>query len=95
MRVVRAMWRAEKLIATNPEKAKPAVQAYFPKLDAAIFDAAYRHSLPAVPRDPRVTREGIQRNLDFLAEMTGTGINVDVDKVFTNHIVDLASKSMK
>ncbi|KPB14549.1 MULTISPECIES: hypothetical protein [Pseudomonas syringae group] len=59
--MVKALWRAEHLIATDPGKAREAVRPYFAHTEAAIFDAAWIASLPSYPATPRVELSGIEK----------------------------------
>ncbi|WP_200754086.1 hypothetical protein [Pseudomonas syringae] len=59
--MVKALWRAGHLIATDPGKAREAVRPYFAHTEAAIFDAAWIASLPSYPATPRVELSGIEK----------------------------------
>ena len=90
-KMVKALWRAEHLIATDPEKAKDAVRSYFPNTAAPIFDAAWTATLPSYPATPKVELAGIEKNISFMNAVESEPVSVDPRTVFTNAVVDAAA----
>ncbi len=93
--VIRALWRAMKLMKSDPAQAKSAARKAFPNLDDAIFNQAFDTNLKAFPDNPRITREQIQGALDFHAKTGGAPISVKVEDAYTNSAVDRAAQTMK
>lgn len=87
-KMVKALWRAEHLIATDPDKAREAVRPYFSHTPAQIFDAAWTASLPSYPATPRVELSGIEKNISFMNAVEAEPVTLDPQAVFTNAIVD-------
>ncbi|WP_323149019.1 ABC transporter substrate-binding protein [Pseudomonas oryzihabitans] len=90
-KMVKALWRAEHLIATDPSKAREAVRPYFAHTAKAIFDAAWTASLPSYPATPRVELSGIEKNISFMNAVEAEPVSLDPKAVFTNTIVDAAT----
>lgn len=88
--VVRALARALKLIRDDPAAAKAATRSFFTKMEADLFDSAWDGTVASFPTSPRMSREGIQGILAFMAVMAGKPIAVDPDKLYTNRFVDAA-----
>ncbi|HWV51029.1 ABC transporter substrate-binding protein [Pseudorhodoplanes sp.] len=59
-KVVRAVARAEKLIADEPEVAKALTRKFFERMDDKSFDAAWTSALPQIPRNPIPTVKGFE-----------------------------------
>lgn len=87
-KMVKALWRAEQLIATDPDKAREAVRPYFAHTAAPIFDSAWTASLPSYPATPRVELSGVQKNISFMNAVEAEPVSLDPHTVFTNAIVD-------
>lgn len=93
-KMVRALWRAEQLIATDPDKAREAVRPYFAHTAATIFDAAWIASLPSYPATPKVERSGIEKNISFMNAVEADPVSLDPQAVFTNAIVDAVAPTL-
>jgi NitT/TauT family transport system substrate-binding protein len=93
--VVRAMWRAEKLIHENPADAQEAIRPIFKSMDPKLYELGFSRNAYAVPTSPRVEEPGLELNrvLMKIAE------NVDFDRpltaVYTNEYVDRVAPTMK
>ncbi|MBN9453922.1 MAG: ABC transporter substrate-binding protein [Bosea sp.] len=93
-RIVRALWRGQKLLRENPAAAKEAVRGFFKGTEPAIFDAAWDENLPAFPGAPQIAADAIKANLDFIAEMEGKKLALDPMQTFTNAYADAAAKGL-
>ena len=87
-KMVKALWRAEHLIATEPDKAREAVRPYFAHTRAPIFDAAWAASLPSYPTTPKIELSGVQKNINFMNAVEAQPVSLEPNLVFTNAIVD-------
>jgi ABC-type nitrate/sulfonate/bicarbonate transport system substrate-binding protein len=61
----RAIVRAVQLIAGDGNAAREATRPFFAALDAETYRAAWDAIYPVMPRDPELTPEGVQKELDF------------------------------
>jgi len=93
--VLRAYWRAMKLMRSDPATARTAARKAFPSLEDAIFNAAFETNLAAFPDNPAITREQMEGALDFHIKTGGTPITVKVEDTFTNAAVERAARTMK
>ncbi|MEA5670701.1 ABC transporter substrate-binding protein [Pseudomonas sp. MH2] len=93
-KMVRALWRAEQLIANAPDQAREAVRPYFAHTSATIFDAAWAASLPSYPATPAVERAGIDKNIHFMNAVEAEPVSVDPQSVFTNAIVEAVAPEL-
>ena len=93
-KLVRALWRAEQLLATNPSEAKESVRPYFARTTAPIFDAAWSASLPSYPQTPRIEAAGIEKNISFMNAVENDPVTIDSNSAFTNTIVDAVMPSL-
>lgn len=59
-KVVRAIARAEKLIAAEPDAAKAITRKFFERMDDKSFDAAWASALPHIPSNPTPTAKGFE-----------------------------------
>lgn len=94
-RIVRALWRGQKLLKEDPASAKEAVRSFFKETETAIFDAAWDENLTAFPATPHIKAESIKANLDFILEMEGEKLALDTSTTFTNVYVDAAAAGLK
>jgi NitT/TauT family transport system substrate-binding protein len=92
---LRAIWRAMKLMKDDPAAARTAARKAFPNLSDEIFDAAFETNLKAFPDSPRMTREHMERAVDFHQRMGGAAIAVDLAATFSNAGVDRAQQTMR
>ena len=93
--VLRAYWRAMKLMKSDPATARTAARKAFPNLEEAIFNAAFETNLAAMPDSPTITRAQMDAALDFHVKTGGTPITVKVEDTFTNAAVERAGRTMK
>ena len=93
--VLRAYWRAMKLMKSDPTMARTAARKAFPKLEDTIFNAAFDTNLAAFPDSPTITRAQIEGALDFHIKTGGTPITVKVEDTFSNAAVERAARTMK
>ncbi len=92
-KLVRALWRAEQLVASRPAEAKESVRSYFAHTDPAIFDAAWSASLPSYPSTPRIDLAGVEKNISFMNAVESDPVSMDAGSVFTNAVVDAVMSS--
>lgn len=93
-KLVRAIWKAEHLIASEPDKARESVRPYFAHTDAAIFDAAWTASLPSYPATPRIEKDGVEKNISFMNAVENDPVTLDPQQVYTNTIVDAVAPTV-
>lgn len=95
-RIVRAFWRAQKLIQERPEEAMAAIRPiYFSALDKEAFDGGFAANRDAIPATPRIEQRGMEISRQFNEVVGGEKFNVDLAKVYTNRYVDMAAKRMQ
>lgn len=93
--VLRAFWRAMKLMKSDPSTARSAARKAFPTLEDNIFNAAFETNLAAFPDSPAITRAHIEGALDFHIKTGGSPITVKVEDTFTNAAVERAARTIK
>jgi len=91
---LRAIWRAMRLIQSDPVAARAAAKKAFPKLEDGIFDMAYEINRKAVPDNPGITRAQMDAAIDFHHKTGGAQINVKVEDTFSAVAFERAAKSM-
>jgi NitT/TauT family transport system substrate-binding protein len=92
--VMRALWKAMRLMKSEPAQAREAARKAFPNLEDAVFNVAFETNRKAFPDSPRISREQIQAALDFNVKTGGAPITVKPEDAFTNSAVDRAAKTM-
>lgn len=92
-KIVRAMDRALKLLKVHPEEGRKAMRSFFPKVDEAVFNAAFNANLAAYPATARIDGKGVKRVFDFMEATEGTRPKLKVDDVYTNDYVSAAEKN--
>jgi NitT/TauT family transport system substrate-binding protein len=90
--MVRALAKALSLIRNNPGAAKAATRTYFTTMDPALFDAGWDGTVASFPASPRLSGEGVQGILAFMAVMSGKPILIDPQRLYTNRFVDIAER---
>lgn len=93
--VLRAFWRAMRVMKSDPAAARIAARKAFPNLEDAIFNAAYETNRAAFPDSPAITRQHMEGALDFHVKTGGTPITVNIQDTFTNAAVERAARGMK
>lgn len=88
--VVRALWRAEKLIHDDPQKAADAARSFYSGVSDEIYAKAFEINQPAYSQDPRLTDEGMKIANDFLKEGGGNAWSGPIKELYTNEYVDRA-----
>jgi NitT/TauT family transport system substrate-binding protein len=94
-KIVKAIWRAEKLIKDNPKDAMESMRKYFSDLDQSAYESAFMSNRDAIPAQPRVEARGMELSRKFSEIATGEKLDVDVSKVYTNEFVERAAKAMQ
>jgi len=92
--VIRAFWKALRLIHEKPAEAREAMRPFFKDMDEPSFNAGFAANAYAIPTTPRVERRSVELNKTFSEEVEGAKLPVDIDKVFTNAYVDMATRTM-
>lgn len=93
--VLRAMWRAMKLMKSDPAAAKAAAKKAFDTLEDPIFNAAFETNRLAFPDNPRISRAQMERAIDFHEKTGGERFSYKIEDTFTNVAVDRAEQTMK
>lgn len=92
---LRAVWRAMRLMQSDPAQARAAARKAFSGMEDAVFDAAFDTNLKAFPDSPRISVAQMNEALEYHTATGGTPITVKVEDTFSNRAVDLAAQSMK
>jgi NitT/TauT family transport system substrate-binding protein len=92
---LRAIWRAMRLMQSDPPKARAAARKTFPNLEDDIFDMAFETNRKAFPDSPTITRAQMERAIDYHHKTGGAAITVPVEETFTNLAVEQAAKTLK
>jgi len=93
--VLRAYWRAMKLMKSDSSTARTAARKAFPSLEDNIFNAAFETNRAAFPDSPSITRAHIEGALEFHTKTGGSPITVKLEDTFTNAAVDRAARTIK
>lgn len=93
-KLVRALWRGEQALRTDPDRAREAVRTFFVRTDPVIFDAAWAASLPSYPATPRMEASGVEKNMAFMNAVEAEPVRIGADQVYTNAVVDAVAPSM-
>ena len=93
-KLVRALWRGEQVLRTDPDKAREAVRAFFTRTDPVIFNQAWGASLPSYPATPRIEAAGLRKNISFMNAVEAEPVRIAVDELSTNAIVDAVAPAM-
>ena len=92
---LRAIWRAMRLMRSDPAKARLAAKKAFPNLDDAVFDIAFETNRKAFPDTPAISRAQMEAAIDFHHKTGGAPITMKVEDTYTNAAVDLAAKTLR
>lgn len=92
---IRAVWRAMRLMKSDPAQARAAARKAFASMEDKVFDAAFETNLKAFPDAPRITAKQMGQALAFHTATGGTPINAPLEATFTNLAVDRAAQTMK
>ena len=71
------------------------MRAFYESFSAEEFYAAWDGIKPSFPATPRISIEGIKRNLEFIRDIEGRELNVKAEECFTNSVVDAVESSFK
>lgn len=93
-KVVRAFWRAQKLLRERPAEAMEATRTFFTELDKDAFEGGFHANREAIPATPRIEQRGMEISRQFNEVVNGEKFNLDLGKVYTNRFVDMAAKRM-
>ena len=92
VRVVKGLRRALQHIHTDTPKARALARTQFEGIPEAAFDLAWDRMLSVWPKEPAVTRDGIQVAVDFYNKMSGKPLQVRFDDFATNQYVEEAQR---
>lgn len=93
-RVVRAYWKALRLLREKPEEALEAIKPWFGSLPPADLRSGFMANREALPATPRIDRKGMEINRRFAEVIDGEPLKINLDDVMTNRFVDLAAKGI-
>lgn len=98
LKVVKAIVRAEKYTAENPEGALEVLRKFFPKTKPAILQQAFKNMSVAMKKDPTIHKDEVEKNIKFINiehKMNGLKpVNLTFDDVVTNEFVIKAKKEL-
>jgi NitT/TauT family transport system substrate-binding protein len=57
---------------------------YFPQIDKALFESAWKSVRPAIATSPEIAPDAMRRNLDFLKEFSDQKYTIAPGSVYTN-----------
>jgi NitT/TauT family transport system substrate-binding protein len=92
---LRAIWRAMRLMKSDPAKARLAARKAFPNLDDRIFDMAFETNRKAFPDSPEITRAQMERAIRYHHDTGGAPIKVPVEQTYSNLAVERAAQTLK
>jgi NitT/TauT family transport system substrate-binding protein len=92
---LRAIWRAMRLMQSDPLKARSAARKSFASLDEKIFDMAFETNRKAFPDNPAINRAQMEAAIDFHHKTGGAPITVKVEDTYTNVAVERAAQALK
>jgi NitT/TauT family transport system substrate-binding protein len=92
---LRAIWRAMRLMQSDPARAREAARKSFANLEERIFDMAFETNRRAFPDNPAISRAQMEAAIDFHNKTGGAPITAKVEDTFTNAAVERAAKGMK
>ncbi|MBC7803798.1 MAG: ABC transporter substrate-binding protein [Candidatus Parcubacteria bacterium] len=92
---LRAIWRAMRVMQSDPAKARAAARKAFTSLDDAVFDMAFETNRKAFPDNPTISRAQMEAAIDFHHKTGGAPITVKVEETYTNAAVERAAKTLK
>jgi NitT/TauT family transport system substrate-binding protein len=98
LKVVKAIVRAEKYIAENPQGSLAVLRKFFPKTKPAILEQAFKNMSVGMKKDPTINKDEVEKNIKFINiehKMNGLKpINLTFDDVVTNEFVIKAKKEL-
>lgn len=92
VRTVRALRRALQLIHGDTARARAMAHAYFPEIPAPIFERGWDRMLGVWPKEPTVTRDGIQVAINFYDLTAPKPLRLRYEDFATNRYVEEAQK---
>src|SRR3990172_4392115 len=92
VRIARGLRRALQHIHTDTAKARALARAQFQGIPEPAFDLAWERMLAVWPKEPAVTRDGIQVAIDFYNKMSVKPLQVRFDDFATNQYVEEAQR---
>ncbi|MBI2862071.1 MAG: ABC transporter substrate-binding protein [Chloroflexi bacterium] len=95
--MVRAFWKAQKLVVDDPATAKNIVyKAAFQETDRALFDQSFDFFKPALAKEPTLRQDALKAVLDGLnaGKAPADQINIAFDAYATNRYVDEAKRQL-
>ncbi len=89
----KAMARAEKMLRTEPDKAKPIVKKFFEGFDQQVFDLAWVAMLENVPPNPIPTLDSFKA-LERFVELQGQKLDVSYEQAVDPKPAEQAMKEL-
>lgn len=86
---VKAVGRAEQLIAEDPAAAGEAMRQFFPDLEKEVYDAAFMSNVKSFAKTPRIDEGTLEKAYEFLAE-SGVTVTTPISDMYTNEYVEQA-----
>ncbi len=93
--VVRALWKAMDFLHDHTAEAKALLRKRFANVDDETYSAGFNANLVTTPRSPQLTKEIMQRPIDFTNYLDRTPMKTPVESFFTDEIVKLAAEGLK
>jgi len=92
---LRAIWRAMRVMQSDPVKARAAAKKAFPQLEDEIFDMAFETNRKAFPDSPAISRAQMEATIAYHHQTGGAPISVKIEDTFSNVAVERAAKTLK
>lgn len=92
---LRAIWRAMRLMQSDPAKARVAAKKAFGNMEDKVFDMAFETNRKAFPDSPMISRAQMEAAIDFHHKTGGAPITMKVEDTFSNLAVERAAKTLK
>ena len=92
---LRAIWRAMRLMRSDPAMARTAARKSFASLDEAVFDMAFETNRKAFPESPAIALAQMEEAIDYHHKTGGARIQMKVEDTFTNLAVERAARTLK
>ena len=98
LKVVKAIYRAERFMAANPKGTLETLRPFFPRTDASVLETSFDNMIPAFKSDPAILRSEFEKNLEFVnMENKIAGhkpVTVSYGDVVTNEFVEKAKREL-
>lgn len=92
LKSVKALRRALHLVHNDTPRARTIVRTYFEAIPGPAFDLAFDRMMMVWPKEPTVSRDGIQVAIDFNNMVEDKPLKVQFDDFATNQYVEQAQR---